>query len=709
MPGRPHHTEKMHRCVDEVMAKGHDESSAYAICTTSLTKAGEDVLVAASVRNLHLRGASGTCRSETIDGREHLIVPVTALMEGVIHAVNAETPEFVSAAALTKSTDAWTGHPVVLGHPVKNGKQISAHNPEVLEQHGFGVIRQPYMNGARLGMEAVIDPDRLTALKQDQLLADLRAGKPIEVSVGAFVTTNDKADTYQGRPYKAEWLTITPDHLALLPKGIGACSMAMGCGAHRAAMRVLESGFELEPPTFREKFKSLLDSLRTAGPLPDRSQVAVGAKVVVNHPGHKQHGKSGVVTKSLKGGLVHTVDGLGTFHLSKLKAAASDVADTPAEAASEEAAELVSYKALRVLFDQVNATYDEASNIIDDLIADEVENPTSSSADEEAEEEVEAARLEAIQVLCMSMYSTLNSVMDLTRNLLTEDVVDQSAQTPRYMATMVDCAACGGTGNVRETDKDSNPCEVCDGNGQLKVAAGARHSAEDRTMIQGVHDHAVALGADCSPKDYKLMSTKEPILKAACRCQEGESAMTKDQKTEAIKALIADKHSGFTADDEKMLDTASDERIESFKVAAAARATEVRTAEEKATADAAKAAETEAKLKAAETRPLTEDEFMKVAPAPLKALIERSIAQDTARKAELVTTLKTAQAEFSESELAAESLERLERMARALKVHEPKPDYSGRAMPRTAAAEDYTPPDPYAADVKALRARDSVN
>jgi hypothetical protein len=43
MPNRPHHSKKMHDCVDEVMAKGHEESSAWAICTASLQGAGEDI------------------------------------------------------------------------------------------------------------------------------------------------------------------------------------------------------------------------------------------------------------------------------------------------------------------------------------------------------------------------------------------------------------------------------------------------------------------------------------------------------------------------------------------------------------------------------------------------------------------------------------------------------------------------------------------
>ena len=34
------HSAKAHRCVDQVRAKGHPESNAWAICTTSIGKRG---------------------------------------------------------------------------------------------------------------------------------------------------------------------------------------------------------------------------------------------------------------------------------------------------------------------------------------------------------------------------------------------------------------------------------------------------------------------------------------------------------------------------------------------------------------------------------------------------------------------------------------------------------------------------------------------
>lgn len=552
MPGNvPHHSDKMHRCVDEVMAKGHTKSSAYAICTTSLQKAGEPIFAAAETRTLHLRCALGTIRTATYENKEHIVVPVTALLEGVIHAVNADTPEFVSFASLSQSPQGWNGRPAVLGHPVKNGRQISANDPLVLEAHGLGKLFNTRIDNQRLCMDAWIDPARAEKLGGVRFLERLKSGDPIEVSVGAFVTTRDTPNgDYRGKAYKAEWVTIQPDHLAFLPEGTGACSLKMGCGAHRAAQVHLitaegyvEVGSVMD---IRTRFKSLMAALKKA---------------------------------------------------------------------------------------EINEEPNEIVNLV---------------------------------VAAM-----------------------------KYK----DCPTCDGTGQIKDAEGKQKDCETCGGKGELKVAAGARHSAEDRTAIQTVHDHAVSLGAECSPNNYRLA--------------EGESQMTKEQRAEAITSLLADKHSGFTVGDEKMLEAASDERIEAFKAAAATRATDLKAAEDAAAAAKKAADDAGAKLKAAETRTLTEDEFMKVAPTSLKTLIERTQAADAARKTELVTVLKAAQAEFTEDELKAETLERLERMARALKVHEEDEQpasYRGKIVPRAAGekVDITTPPDPYAAGLAALSAANTA-
>lgn len=351
-------------------------------------------------RQLHLLGALGTARTEMIDGREHLVVPVIALMEGVIHAVNAETPEFVPVATLEKAAKSWDGRPVTLGHPKKDGKQCSAKSPEIIEAFGIGTIRNTHVKGTAMHCEALIDKVRAKKLHPD-MYTRLAEGGTEEVSVGALVVTNKIAGRWtNGKPFIGSWVSAEGDHLAFLPGGRGACSVAMGCGTHRAAMRVC--GDHLED----------------------------------------------VVEKTV----------------NTRSAQAGD--------ATEEAAELIAYKAMRSLMDGTSAQWDEVSQLIDDLIADETENPTETPEEEVAEETLETARLDSIRALCQSMSNVLSSIASMTYSSSLSDM-------PRYYE-------------------------------ENKALAGARHSSADMKAIQAVHDHSMTLGATCDRSNYKLMEGKLP-------------------------------------------------------------------------------------------------------------------------------------------------------------------------------------------------------
>ena len=182
-----------------------------------------------------VQGATGLIRREMRHGREHIVVPVVALMQGVIHAVNAPTAEFVPRSAIATAPHTWNGRPVVLGHPMRDGRQCSANDPTILESHAFGEVFQSHMDGNKLCMEAWIDPERVKKIGAEKMLERILEGDVIEVSVGAFVTTKNNEGHYEGRDYEAEWVDVMPDHLAFLPESVGACSVAMGCGAVRAA------------------------------------------------------------------------------------------------------------------------------------------------------------------------------------------------------------------------------------------------------------------------------------------------------------------------------------------------------------------------------------------------------------------------------------------------------------------------------------------
>jgi hypothetical protein len=165
-----------------------------------------------------------------------LVVPVVALIgDHVIHAVNAAGPEKVPLATLARDPQSWAGVPVTLGHPQKDGKRISANDPAVLERHGLGTVAKPRIEKNKLCVEALIDEARVTQLAGAAFLEALRSGEPSEVSVGCFVQTSQESGVCNGRPYRAVWQTLTPDHIAILADSRGACSIADGCGTHRAA------------------------------------------------------------------------------------------------------------------------------------------------------------------------------------------------------------------------------------------------------------------------------------------------------------------------------------------------------------------------------------------------------------------------------------------------------------------------------------------
>ena len=183
-----------------------------------------------------LAASTGKVRTQKWDGREHLVVPVVALMEGVIHAVNAETPERVTMETLKRAATSWNGKPVVLGHPTEAGRQISAGTPGVAEKQAFGTIFNSRMFGSKLLMDVFVDPARAERVGGAKFLERIKSGEPpIEVSVGAFVTTDPTPGLLNGKQYQATWLETIGDHLAFLPASRGACSIDMGCGTHRAA------------------------------------------------------------------------------------------------------------------------------------------------------------------------------------------------------------------------------------------------------------------------------------------------------------------------------------------------------------------------------------------------------------------------------------------------------------------------------------------
>ncbi len=206
-------------------------------------------------RTLRLRQtAEGDLRTMSFEDRAHLVVPVVALVEGVIQAANTTQPELILASELAPFQQAWNGEPILWDHPIVAGERVSANEPRILEHWRFGRAFNSHMKGKKLVLEAWLDLE--LAREQDgqaqEVIDRINAGEMIEVSVGAFVIAEKKTGVHNGERFEAIWREIVPDHIALLPEGMtGACSNEMGCGAPRAAMMVSVSGDD-EPSAGRE-------------------------------------------------------------------------------------------------------------------------------------------------------------------------------------------------------------------------------------------------------------------------------------------------------------------------------------------------------------------------------------------------------------------------------------------------------------------------
>lgn len=174
--------------------------------------------------------AANALQRRTLDGREYAVAPVVALVAGVVNG------ELITADELAAFVAAWDGRPVPLRHPVDaGGNPISANSPSVIEGQVVGQVFNMAMDGQRLVGEMWIDVEKCERLGGDALatLRRLEAGEVVEVSTGYFCEVDPTPGVLRGQAYSGIQRNLRPDHLALLPDQVGACSVAAGCGANR--------------------------------------------------------------------------------------------------------------------------------------------------------------------------------------------------------------------------------------------------------------------------------------------------------------------------------------------------------------------------------------------------------------------------------------------------------------------------------------------
>ena len=175
---------------------------------------------------------TGKPRYSVMEGRDYIVLPVVILMEGV-HA-GSNGPVLYELADMEKFAPSWNHKPVVVYHPKKNGEYVSADDPAILSANKVGILMANKINGKSQEAEAWLEKSRLKEV-DSRILDAIDKGLVVEVSTGLFNDTEEIEGEWEGEPYTGIARNYRPDHLALLPDLIGACSVEDGCGMFTAS------------------------------------------------------------------------------------------------------------------------------------------------------------------------------------------------------------------------------------------------------------------------------------------------------------------------------------------------------------------------------------------------------------------------------------------------------------------------------------------
>lgn len=172
----------------------------------------------------------------TLNNRDYLTAPAVLIVQGVLNG------GYIDASEL-HPTD-WNNVPVVINHPLDSqGAPMSARTPEVLATSGVGHLYHARLGtGSRQGhpvtslqAELWLDIAHVQTVGGEavQAMAMLEAQTPLELSTGFYSQAEATHGQFYGVPYEEVHRDLRPDHLALLPNGVGACDWQSGCGSPR--------------------------------------------------------------------------------------------------------------------------------------------------------------------------------------------------------------------------------------------------------------------------------------------------------------------------------------------------------------------------------------------------------------------------------------------------------------------------------------------
>lgn len=261
---------------------------------------------------------SGAVRRITKDGREYLVAPLSLIVPGVLNGSNG--PLYYPPEEISKDYTAWNDVPLVVYHPTVAGRPVSARTPGI---PSIGRVRNVQVNG-KLVAEGWFDQEELQRTDL-RVFHSLQAGRPMELSTGLVLDVDETPGEYKGRSYTGIARNYRPDHVAILPDEVGACSLRDGCGLlinHRGPsmhmIRVVnaETAEMIEPAPYVDTDQRSLDDIREGLAIqlkgdrfgtPDEERYVV--EVFADSFIYYKDGKLWQVKYAVKDGIVTILDG----------------------------------------------------------------------------------------------------------------------------------------------------------------------------------------------------------------------------------------------------------------------------------------------------------------------------------------------------------------------------------------------------------------
>lgn len=181
-----------------------------------------------------VENGTGPARAAKLHGKDFLVVPMTLVVPGVLEG--SQGPLYYPADELSFHPEIWNSMPLVGYHPMRGATPASARDPEVLDRQGLGYTFNARFDDA-LRADGWFDLELTSRFDRGlpgrhQILPRLRRGERIELSTGLYYDPESApaGAVFNGRPYHAVARKYRPDHVAVLPDAVGACSIRDGCG-----------------------------------------------------------------------------------------------------------------------------------------------------------------------------------------------------------------------------------------------------------------------------------------------------------------------------------------------------------------------------------------------------------------------------------------------------------------------------------------------